>query len=864
MSRIIPDPTGPTTPLESQEVGQATLVSWTRLPGKGKAQVTHRVTTIPELVCHIRTNEILKQETVTLRALLAPDGSKTDRFDKAKPGLEAIMPAVCAPAGTPVKGMMSGSLPGRYHSGRYSYDVDQGALELARVMADLTEHPSVEIAGTSSSGSALWCVVQGPKLGPEATHPEYLANWEAIKARLPGSAQVATSGESHNINRLRFMVHDPNLFYNPAAVPMEIPPFSFKTKTPAAPAAGGKRSSGKAGKREKQAATDVEEMRVALDHLAQVKAGKDDEKLLAVGMCMKAMGHSFEEFNTWAVRAGCTCSNLPYRWKSFHAADTTYSAIIGMAVNAGWKNSAKQEASKTADTLDAAAAFVAPSRNNATKTMNACRFLVDHGHRLVLAWGDDEDIPGVYAVNENGLLEVGPLLGMLTQTARKYLISCLNIDKVDFHVVSVDARYLDSAESWKSVRMVIRPAYERLHAAGLVPAGLKVISRDSIDFNLRYMGASNGVVDLHEGRLLTGSEVRSRGAYVHASIPDPFDPDATHPAVDAIMPEEPGSEEQDWWHKMRGVMFTRTPNREIVVHMNPPNAGKTTFFNADRFSFGPDYLGTVRAATFVRSKYTNTGGDSHNGGLLKFRGPRRVVYMTESGGELDPIPMNQVSGGEGEIDARDVNEKTVSFQPTAHMVIQANVDEDGTGLRLGIHSDGDSDAAAALRDQLKFIPMPAIPEEERDAGFPLPGNLRDGFMDRDGRDDADARRRRQAWVARTVRQCVAMVGKTVPPPLATMQSLLDETRAREAPPWTQKWLPHVLVRDENSASPGALFPEIYEHYLQWHAENCEGPPATKTIIGRYLGKTYTRSSAAKVGKKTTTVYPGWKMNWEAP
>ena len=338
MARSIPDPTGPTPPLESQEVGQATPVSWTRVPGKGDAQVIHRVTTIPELVRHIRTDESLKQGTATLKGLLAPDGSKTDLFKKAKAGLEAIMPAVCAPAGTPVKGMQSGSLPGDYHSGRYGYDVDKGALELARVRADLMKTPSVEMVGTSSSGSGLWCVVRGPKLSPGARHAEYRANWEAIKDRLPGSAQVATSGESHNINRLRFIVHDPDLCYNPAAVPMEIPPFSFKAKTtPAAPAAGGKRNSGKVGNRQKQAATDVEEMQAALDHLAQVKVGEDDEKLLAVGMCMKARGHSFEEFNAWAVRAGCICSNLPSRWNSFHAADTSYSAILGIAVNTGWK-----------------------------------------------------------------------------------------------------------------------------------------------------------------------------------------------------------------------------------------------------------------------------------------------------------------------------------------------------------------------------------------------------------------------------------------------------------------------------------------------------------------------------------------------
>ena len=106
-----------------------------------------------------------------------------------------------------------------------------------------------------------------------------------------------------------------------------------------------KRKNGKNGKAngrnriQDAAITERERMdlETALEFLAQEKVGEDDNLLLAVGKCLKAKGHSFAEFDAWAARAGCICTDRPNRWKSFHARDRDYSAIIGMAVNMGCK-----------------------------------------------------------------------------------------------------------------------------------------------------------------------------------------------------------------------------------------------------------------------------------------------------------------------------------------------------------------------------------------------------------------------------------------------------------------------------------------------------------------------------------------------
>ena len=79
----------------------------------------------------------------------------------------------------------------------------------------------------------------------------------------------------------------------------------------------------------------------ALDYLAQMQvAERNDDAFLAVGMCFRAMGHSFAVFDLWAVQAGCDESdrkNRRTRWNSFNKKDKDYRAITGMAYRLGWR-----------------------------------------------------------------------------------------------------------------------------------------------------------------------------------------------------------------------------------------------------------------------------------------------------------------------------------------------------------------------------------------------------------------------------------------------------------------------------------------------------------------------------------------------
>ena len=524
-------------------------------------------------------------------------------------------------------------------------------------------------------------------------------------------------------------------------------------------------------------------------------------------------------------------------------------------------DSPEEEPPAARDLQAEAAAFVAPGAKNVSKTMNAARFILDHGHLLVLAWGDDENPPDIYALSDTGRLEVGPLLSMHTMTARRYLANCLGLEGNDFRTATKDANALDSAEGWASVKKVLRAAYDRLAAEGLIPEGLTVIGRDDIDANLRYLGAPNGVVDLHTTRLLSLAEVVERRAFVHCSIPDDYDPDATHPAVDIIMPEEPATPEMAWWYQARGVGLTRSPNREIFVHLNRPGSGKTTVGNGDRCSFGTDYVKSTPSGTFVKPKF-NPGPGGHNSGMFALKVPVRLVYVVEADSDLHPEPLNAVAGGESSNPGRDVGDKFTNFRVTGHLVIQANVPDDGdeTSVRLNLGSKGGADARAGLAERVKFIVMPTLDPEDRDPGFPN-GNLRDKFEDPDNPEDA--RRRRQAWVARSVRQAAAMTGKTLPPPLTAMEDQAEERRLAEASAWEREWLPHVLVPRTGDANSVASA-EVYANYRQWHAEMTKEQLATKNAIGRAIGRRYAKSIKETRHGGTATVYPGWVLNPAPP
>ena len=299
-----------------------TPVSITRVPrGRDEPMLVLDVMTLGEVVEFIQNDEGLREETKRLRAMLDQDGRKTPTFNAAKKRLKAAVPALSAPVGTSIEGVSA-----EFHNSLYGYDVDENTPDLAQLRRDLSATPGVVMVGISVSGTGLWCLVLGPKADSLAA---YKARHAAILAQMPESVQKANGKASKNLNRLRYLASDPDLFYNPhtPAFVVTAEALAAARKKPAA----GKKTSGA------DKSPDRKVLPQALEFLAGLKMGQDDDRLLGVGQCLKAMGHDFQEWDEWAAQAGCSCDNRQARWGSFTAADTTYDAIIGMAVNAGWE-----------------------------------------------------------------------------------------------------------------------------------------------------------------------------------------------------------------------------------------------------------------------------------------------------------------------------------------------------------------------------------------------------------------------------------------------------------------------------------------------------------------------------------------------
>ena len=491
-----------------------------------------------------------------------------------------------------------------------------------------------------------------------------------------------------------------------------------------------------------------------------------------------------------------------------------------------------------------------PSRETATEAANATRFLVDHSHLLVVAYDQNDLLPtDVYAYTEQGTISVGPLEGMLLETSGRHmdLVSALPKDTPGRSEIVRHAQRFDNTLRLPVVIANVRGAIARLRRAGLLPDSLVIKNRRDINANLRYLGAPNGVIDLHTGLVLPPDEARV--TFTAAQITDDYNPEATHPDVDVIMPEVPATLEMEWWYRARGYMFARPPAKQVIVMLTPPDSGKTVFANCDMDSFGLQYVSSIRPQTLQQSDYS--GPTTYNDGLLSFGNGMRVLYQSEAKGNQDAGLINLVTGGERSFPARGIKEKEVRVTASAHLIMQSNVPETGTPeLRFGVASTSDSSEASALRGRMYMLPMPQIPKDQRNAAY----------LSISAHNVEGSAKFRQAWVARTIRQCVAMAGQPWPDRLESQAAALDELQQRETDPWVSEWLERVLV----TAAGGEVHSrQIYADYEDWHEENGGTKKAqravTDAVIARY-GPGKPEQFVPWNGKRAKVVlWQGWAL-----
>ncbi len=178
-------------------------------------KVVSRTETIREYHARITSPDTpLAKKTAEARALLGPGGEKTSGFDNAKSDLPQVMPAVDAPQGTPIKG-----IPGLYHNGLYGYDIDQGKSDWDELQNAVAAMPAALFVAKSSSANGLYAYIAGTLA---ETPEEYRAKWYQCRGQFPKNIHVSTASNSNEINRVRFVCHDPDAYLAETVIPADL------------------------------------------------------------------------------------------------------------------------------------------------------------------------------------------------------------------------------------------------------------------------------------------------------------------------------------------------------------------------------------------------------------------------------------------------------------------------------------------------------------------------------------------------------------------------------------------------------------------------------------------------------------------
>ena len=266
----------------------------------------------------------LAKQTANLRAKLGPGGTKTAAFNKDKPWLPHAVPAIHAPTETPLAG-----IDAKFHSGMYSYDIDKSGGDWSKLRKLLAAIPSCLLVATSSSGDGLYAFIAGTRA---TTASEYMARWWEARQHFPDSVDTSTADGSHNINRLRYVCHDPEAYLADFVTPLML----TATEPERQPKGKGK---GDASQQGEWQPGSPEEARAALAYVRRPVSGNSDYSYFRnMIWAMKDAGITRPDAEAWA--AGYTnASRVPEIWNQYDGrpGGITAGTFWDAAKTGGWR-----------------------------------------------------------------------------------------------------------------------------------------------------------------------------------------------------------------------------------------------------------------------------------------------------------------------------------------------------------------------------------------------------------------------------------------------------------------------------------------------------------------------------------------------
>ena len=324
--------------------------------------------------------------------------------------------------------------------------------------------------------------------------------------------------------------------------------------------------------------------------------------------------------------------------------------------------------------------------------------------RVLLVTGDSGEFVAVHAQHpvtgmwhdpEATVLE---WLGAISDAMEREVYELAAEKRMDPKVVAGQVRTIRSIKTPDRVNAVCRSfaaAVVRFRAREESPSIRECRPKD-LDADLRYLGVKNGVVDLHEARLLTPEEAAP--AYVTVFTSVPYDPDR-YPAATWFL-SHLSKRERDWWLDTFGFSLHGIAKR-FYGCLAAPDSGKTTAINFLRHTLGPYVASPTPGAIDARQRYDASG---HTPGLTAWASPVRLTILDEvKERELHAPLLKDLTGG-GEITFRDTYQKKTKKRATGTTFLFAN-DSAGERQMPQLRTDD-----PGMRARYRELPFPTIPE----------------------------------------------------------------------------------------------------------------------------------------------------------
>ena len=284
------------------------------LPLVKKPLYTTHLEPLSAIVERIRVSPTLKTRTDALRVKLTAGDKVGYKTDKDR--LPAIIPAARPPAGTAVKG-----LPAANHNGLYGFDIDEGDFSTDEARQTLISAPGCVLVASSAGGTGLWAVYAGPQAN---TAEEYKRLWAAINALLPGGLTANSGKQSKNLNRLRFVAHDPEAWLASSPVePLRVVVQQDAASAPLAP----------------PPTSPHDEHSVDLDALLHVPPPPDYNDWVGWVTTLKGAGFSEAEVVAWSAASNkYKKGEVAQRWAGLphDSEQEARNKLRGHAYNLGW------------------------------------------------------------------------------------------------------------------------------------------------------------------------------------------------------------------------------------------------------------------------------------------------------------------------------------------------------------------------------------------------------------------------------------------------------------------------------------------------------------------------------------------------